>query len=115
MHNLIILLLHGRTNSDIIKLDPEKRLRLIYGDKQSSYDELLTRDNPVSIHQGNIQILATEMFNIKNEMPPEIISDIFTKRADTCYSPQNTNYFRIPSVNTVHNRTGSISFLGRKI
>ena len=115
MHNLIILLLHSRTNSDIIRLDPEKRLRLIYGDKQSSYDDLLRKDNSVFIHQGNIQILATEMFNIKNEMSPEIISDIFTKRADTCYSPQKRNYFRMPSVNTVHNGTGSISFIGRKI
>ena len=46
-------------------------------------DELLRRDNSVSIHHRNIQSLATEKFKIKNEMSPEIASDIFTKRTDT--------------------------------
>ena len=45
-------------------------------------DELL-RDNSVSIHHRNIQSLATEKFKIKNEMSPEIASDILTKRTDT--------------------------------
>ena len=45
-------------------------------------DELL-RDNSVSMHHRNIQSLATEKFKIKNEMSPEIASDIFTKRTDT--------------------------------
>ena len=40
-------------------------------------DELLRRDNSVSIHHRNIQSLATEKFKIKNEMSPEIASDIF--------------------------------------
>ena len=70
-------------------------------------DELL-RDNSISIHHRNIQSLATEKFKIKNEMSPEIVRDIF-KRTDTCYTLRNTNNFRNPFANTVHNVTGSIS------
>ena len=39
----------------------ERRSRIIYGDKQSSFEELLEKDNSVSINERNIQILATKM------------------------------------------------------
>ena len=55
------------------------------------------------------------MFKIKNERCLEIVSDIFTKRIDTCYSLRNTNDFRIPFVNAAHNVTESISYRGPKI
>ena len=39
----------------------ERRSRIIYGDKQSSFEELLEKDNSVSINERNIRILATKM------------------------------------------------------
>ena len=53
----------------------------IYNDKQLSYEQLLIKDAKVSIHHRNIQMLAAEMFKMKNEMFPEIISDIFKKES----------------------------------
>ena len=53
----------------------------IYNDKQLSYEQLLIKDGKVSIHHRNIQMLAAEMFKMKNEMFPEIISDIFKKES----------------------------------
>ena len=52
-------------------------LRLIYNDKSSSYDELLLKDGSVSIYHRNIQNLSTEMFNVKNNLPAEIVTDKF--------------------------------------
>ena len=43
----------------------ERWLRAIYNDKQSLFHELLEKDGSVSIHQRNLQILATE--NIYND------------------------------------------------
>ena len=40
----------------------ERCLRLIYSDRNSSYEELLDKDNTVPIHQKNLQKLAIEMF-----------------------------------------------------
>ena len=54
--------------------------RLIYNDKQSSYEELLIKDGTVSIHHRNIQTLATEMCKVKNEISLEIIRDIFNTK-----------------------------------
>ena len=42
-------MLHSRTNNNMIRHLPERRLRLMFDDKQSSYDELLRRDNLISV------------------------------------------------------------------
>ena len=39
-------------------------LRIIYNDKTSSFEILLEKDGSVSIHNRNLQDLATEMFKI---------------------------------------------------
>ena len=45
-------------------------LRIIYNDKQSSFTELLNKDNSVLIHIRNIQRLAIEMFRFYNGLSP---------------------------------------------
>ena len=42
----------------------ERCLRIIYGDKKSSFEELLEKDSSVSIPQRNIQILAIECIKL---------------------------------------------------
>ena len=82
----LIWMLHSRSNNNKIKHLHERCLRLIYNDKQSSYEELLIKDGTVSIHHRNIQTLATEMFKVKNEISPEIICINFTQRINNHYS-----------------------------
>ena len=52
-------------------------MRLIYGDKTSSFEELLDQDKSISIHTKNMQMLATEMFKVYRGMSPPIISELF--------------------------------------
>ena len=111
----LIWMLHSRSNNNKIKHLHERCLRLIYNDKQSSYEELLIKDGTVSIHHRNIQTLATEMFKVKNEMSPEIIFDIFTQRINNHYNLRRINHFEIPLVRTICNEAKSISYLGPKI
>ena len=89
--------------------------RLIYNDKQSSYEELLIKDGTVSIHHRNIQTLAADMFKVRNEMSPEIICDIFTKRINNHHNLRHINNFETPFVRTVYNGMESVSYLGPKI
>ena len=47
---------HSRKiNTQINKLH-ERALRLVYNDKNSSFRELLEKDNSVTIHERNIQV-----------------------------------------------------------
>ena len=65
-----------RINNQINKLH-ERALRLVYNDKSSSFRELLERDNSVTIHERNIQVLLTEIFKVKSRAAPEIMTEIF--------------------------------------
>ena len=42
----------------------ERALRITYQDNAPTFQELLNKDNPVSMHHRNLQVLVTEMFKI---------------------------------------------------
>ena len=56
--------------------------------KLSNFEELLNKDNSVSIHQNNIYTLVIELYNIANDMSPEIMCEVFKER-DTLNSVRN--------------------------
>ena len=55
----------------------ERALRLVYDDYITSFEDLLIKDNSVSIHLRNIQKVAIEMFKVKNNLCPEFIKSLF--------------------------------------
>ena len=96
---------HSRTNNRKINRLHERCLRIIYNDKQSSFIKLLEKDNSVSIHQRNLQILAIEMFKVSK-------NDIFKLRGEQTYNLRKLSQFYRPKVNSVYNGIESVSFLG---
>ena len=50
---------------------------MIYTDVTASFQELLYRDKSVTIHQRNLQFLATEMFQVANGMSPNFMNEVF--------------------------------------
>lgn len=48
-------MLQSRSNNNKIKHLQDRRLRLIYNEKRSSYQDLLKKDGSVPIHHKNIQ------------------------------------------------------------
>ena len=72
-------MLHSRRNNNIIRNLHERCLRLIYDDKKSSYEELLTKDSSVSVHHRNIQALATKFYKIENGLSLERFTEIFAQ------------------------------------
>ena len=77
---------HSRTNNRKINRLHERCLRIKYNDKQSSFIKLLEKDNSVSIHQRNLQILGIEMFKVSNGLSPVLMNDIFKLRAEQTYN-----------------------------
>ena len=88
---------------------------MIYCDKQSSFEELLEKDSSVSIHESNIQILATEMYKVSKGMSPPQITALFARRDEHPYNLRHNVEFLQPLVNSVRCGTESISYLGLKI
>ena len=54
----LILMLHSRETNNKTKHLHVRCLRLIYTDKKSPYENLLEKDNSVSIHHKKFQALA---------------------------------------------------------
>ena len=68
---------HGRIT--ISRLH-ERYLRLFYGDRSPSFEKLLEQDKSVTKHTRNLQILATKMFKVYQNIPPSIFREIFHRR-----------------------------------
>ena len=93
----------------------ERFVRIIYNDKQSSFTELLNKNNSVSIHIRNMQKLAIEMFRFYNGLSPPLMSNMFKLKAENSYNLGQISEFSRPMVKSVYHGTESISHLGPKI
>ena len=80
----LVWMCHSRANNGKINRLHERCLRIIYSDKQSSFETLLEKDGSVSVH--NLQILATEMYKIKNDLSPLIATELFEQRNEQQYN-----------------------------
>ena len=56
-----------------------RALRLVYEDYSTFFEELLVKDKSVSIYHRNIQKVAIEMFNVKNNLCPKFISSLYCR------------------------------------
>ena len=63
-------------NNRINKLH-ERALRLVYQDDQYTFQQLLDKDNTVTIHHRNLQKLAIEMYKLQNNLSPKVMKEIF--------------------------------------
>ena len=68
---------HSRKLNNRINRIHDRALRLIYQDNSLSFAELLEKDISMTIHQRNLQVLATEIFKLKNGLSPEIMKELF--------------------------------------
>ena len=110
----LIWMFHSRALNNKINSIHERALRITYNDSKSTFEELLSKDNSVSIHHRNLQVLATEMYKIKNDMAPELLNAIFQNRT-LPYNLRTNLSFSVRQVHSVYHGTESLSFLGPKI
>ena len=73
----LIWMFHSRQLNNRINKIQERALRLVYKDNKLTFDDLSMLDNSVTIHQRNLQILATEIFKVKNSSAAEIMTEVF--------------------------------------
>ena len=82
----------------------EKALKLIYNDtaKLSFEGELVKRDKSVSIHQRNLQLLATKIFLVKNRTTSELLKN-FLQLFKKPYNLRNTSILHRKSTKSLYN------------
>ena len=73
----IVWMFHSRKLNERINHIHERALRIVYKDFNSSFQELLIKDNSLNIHHRNLQKLVTEIFKVKNGLSPELMNDVF--------------------------------------
>ena len=75
----------------------------------STFQELLNKDNSVSIHHWNLQVLATEMFKIHWGLSPEILRETFQPETSS-YNLRRNDNFEKRKVRSVYQGAESLSF-----
>ena len=105
---------HSRGLNKRINKIHEKSLRLVYNDNISSFDELLVKDNCVTIHDRNLQVLATEIFKAINDISPTIMKNIFDVKRTT-YNLRSGPTLLTSNIKAVKYGMESLSYRGPKI
>ena len=111
----LIWMCHSRGLNNKINNVHKRALRAVYQDKKSNLQDLLQKDNSVSIHMKNVQYLATEIYKVKNSLSPEIMKEVFIFRENENYNLRSGTYLMNRSIHTVHFETDTITNLGPKI
>ena len=76
----LVWIFHGRDTENKIRRLHERVLRIVYSDYDSTFEELLLKDDSVTFHIRNIQLLAIELYKSKNGLSPQIINALFEKK-----------------------------------
>ena len=103
-----------KINSKIDKVH-KKALRLLYDDDESTFEELLKRDEGFTVHETNIQKLMLEMFKAKNKIEPNLLQGIFEENEYKGPTLRSSKSFKKPNVRTVRFGERSLQNLGTKL
>ena len=72
-----VWMFHSRGVNNRINKIHERTLRLVYQDNKSTFEELLMKNKSFTIHDRNLQVLATEIYKVINNISPAITNSIF--------------------------------------
>ena len=104
----LIWMFHSRQINHKINKLHERALRIVYNDHFSSFEELLSKDKSVTVHQRNLQILTTKMYKLLNGLSPDIMQDIFETKSNY-YNIRNAPAFSTRNIKTVRYGLQTIS------
>ena len=110
----LIWMFHCRRLNNKINSIHERALRITYQDHIYRFQELLNRENSVSIHHKNFQVSATEMFKIHRCLSTDILRKIIMFKT-RLYNLCMNNTFERRQVHSAYHRIESLSFLGPNI
>ena len=103
-----------RSSNTSINHLQERALRIFHNDNKPAFEDLLKKDNSVSIHHENIRLLEIELHKVKNNPSTNLISEIFNL-GNIDYNLFSQTDFKQGPVNTVNYGLKSLRYLASKI
>ena len=73
----LIWMFHSRELNNKMSRIHKRALRITYKDKSSTFQELLEKENSVSIYHRNVQKLAIGIYKVMHGFSLPILNDIF--------------------------------------
>ena len=114
----LIWMFHNRTLNNRINRIHEGALRIVYRDKTANFTKFLQKDNAVTAHQRNLQVLATQAYKVKMSFAPKLVKKHFPLSTHAYHSThlcmRSTYKFKLENIKTAHYDTESLSLLGPK-
>ena len=101
-HCSLISMFHSRQLNNRINKIQERALKLVYKENKLTFDDLLKLDNSVTIYQRNLQILAKEIFQVKNSLAPEIMTEVFEIKEPHYNLRSEVTHFKRENVKSNH-------------
>ena len=98
---LIWMVYSSQLNNRINKIQ-ERALRLVYKDNKLTFGDYLKLDNSVTIYQRNLQILAKEIFQVKNSLAPKIMTEVFEIKEPHYNLRSEATHFKRENVKSNH-------------
>ena len=109
----LIWMFHSRKLNNKINRLHERALRLVYKNSTLSFNEL-TMDNSFTVHQRNLQQLATEMYKIINDLTPRFMKSTFPL-SNNHYTLRKASTFQTDNITTVRYGSETLAFRGHLI
>ena len=107
----LIWLFCSKTANKEINRTNKRALRVLYGDYDSSFDQLLARAGSITVHQKNLQSLMVEIYKTMNHLNPSYIWEFFVKK-DIPYNLRTKELCKLPSAQSHRYGLNSLSFRG---
>ena len=108
-----IWMFHDRKIENKINKIQERDLTITYRDNTSHFKELLKKDNSVSIHQKNLQLLMIEIYKTRNRLNPPFMIEIFGDK-EAPYQVRSTSKLNLPKVRTTNYDTDTVRLMGQR-
>ena len=104
----------GKTNSGKLEKLQERALRFIYSDRESSYDNLLSRGNLLTLSMYRLRFLAIEVYKCVENKNPQYLNALFIKK-NSHYELRDTDLIFQDRFNTMKYGYRSFTYYGAKL
>ena len=111
----LMWMFHGRGVNNKINHLHERSLRIVYKYNNSSFKELLKKNNSFTVHHRKIQSLAIELFEVKKNLSNTIMNEILQTTRTLPYNIRLQTDFGSSFFNTSRFGLNSLRYFASKV